>query len=158
MRHWMILCLGLAACGTNGSSSDDDGSDTVDCSMVQNADIFKVGLEHPGVNGNIDFKMMSIDPAPNPARGDNTWVVQINQIASGVVGSPMDGATFHVTPFMPAHQHGTPVEVQITPAGMPGQYTLSPVNLWMPGVWETTIDVTSGATTDNAVYRFCIPS
>lgn len=115
------------------------------------------GLPHQGANGNIDFQMMSIDPAP-PARGDNTWVVQLNSMASGVVGDPMDGATLKVSPFMPSHQHGTPVEVEITPTGDPGQYQLSPVNLWMPGVWETTISATSGTTTDHAVYRFCIPS
>lgn len=157
MRHWMILCLGLAACGTTSSTGDDDGSDTVDCSMIQGTDTFMIPLKHEGINGNLEFQMMSADP-PMPARGDNTWVVQINSMASGVVGNPVDGATFNVTPFMPAHQHGTPIEVQITPAGMPGQYTLSPVNLWMPGVWETTIAVTSGATSDSAVYKFCIPS
>jgi hypothetical protein len=156
MRHWMILCLGLAACGTN-DPADDDGSGEVDCS-TQSADTFHPMLEKQGANGSIDFQLVSIDPAPNPARGDNTWVVQLNQMASGVPGNPMDGATLHVTPFMPAHQHGTPVEVEITPAGQPGQYTLSPVNLWMPGVWETTIDATSGTTSDHAVYRFCIPS
>ena len=156
MRHWMIVCLGLAACGTN-SPADDDGSGEVDCSAIQGTDTFTVGLKHDGASGNIEFKMMSADPAP-PARGDNTWVVQLNQMASGVVGNPMDGATLTVTPFMPAHQHGTPVEVVITPAGQPGQYQLSPVNLWMPSVWETTISATSGSTTDHAVYRFCIPS
>jgi hypothetical protein len=155
MRHWMICCLALAACGTN---SADDGDDApVDCSTVQGVDIFMPGLPHQGANGNIDFQMMSIDPAP-PARGDNTWVVQLNSMASGVVGDPMDGATLKVSPFMPSHQHGTPVEVEITPTGDPGQYQLSPVNLWMPGVWETTISATSGTTTDHAVYRFCIPS
>ena len=157
MRHWMILCLGLglAACGTN--SGDDDTDPPVDCSMVQGTDTFTVPLEHQGANGKIEFQMMSAEPAP-PARGDNTWIVQLNSMASGVVGNPIDGATIHVTPFMPAHQHGTPVEVQIAPAGQPGQYTLSPVNLWMPGVWETTIDVTRGSTTDRAVYHFCIPN
>ena len=101
--------------------------------------------------------MMSVMPNP-PARDDNTWVVQITSMASGAVGNPLDGASLTVTPFMPAHQHGTPVEVEITPAGMPGQYTLSPVNLWMPGVWETTIAVTSGSVTDSAVYTICIPN
>jgi hypothetical protein len=157
MRHWMILCLGLAACGTTSSMGDDDGSN-VDCSIVQGVDTFTPMLEHQGVNGNIDFKLISIDPAPQPARGDNTWVVQINSMASGVVGSPMDGATLTVTPFMPSHQHGTPIQVTVQPAGQPGQYTLTPVNLWMPGVWETTINVSSGTTTDHAVYKFCIPS
>lgn len=33
---------------------------------------------------------------------------------------------------------------------------MEPVNLWMPGVWETTIRATAGTTTDSAVYKFCI--
>jgi hypothetical protein len=155
MRHWMILCLGLAAC--SGGNGGADADPPVDCSTVQGVDTFVAPLKKQGTNGTVEFQMLSATPAP-PARGDNAWVVQINSMASGAVGSPMDGATFHVTPFMPAHQHGTPVEVQITPAGQPGQYNLTPVNLWMPGVWETTIDVSSGATTDHAVYKFCIPS
>lgn len=156
MRHWMILCLGLAACGGT-SSGGADADPPVDCSTVQGTDTFFPGIEHHGVNGTLDFKMMSVDPAP-PARDDNTWIVQIDLMSSGVAGNPVDGASLNVTPFMPAHQHGTPVPVQITPAGMPGWYQLSPVNLWMPGVWETTISATSGATTDSAVYKFCIPS
>ena len=155
MRHFLILCLGLAACGS--SSSGADATDMVDCSTIQGTDTFVVDLEHAGINGAIDFKLHSATPAP-PARGDNTWIVQINSMSSGVVGSPMDGASFNVTPFMPAHQHGTPIEVKIMPTGMPGQYQLAPVNLWMPGVWETTMAVTSGSVTDSAVYKFCIPS
>jgi hypothetical protein len=155
MRLTLIACLGLAACGSSGGGADAE--EMVDCSTIQGTDTFVVGLEKTGAQGAIDFKMMSASPAP-PARGNNTWVVQINAMQSGVVGSPVDGASMVVTPFMPAHQHGTPIPVGISPAGMPGQYTLDPVNLWMPGVWETTIQVTSGSTTDSAVYKFCIPS
>ncbi|HSD91147.1 MAG TPA: FixH family protein [Kofleriaceae bacterium] len=145
----------LAACPGNGD--DGSGSDTVDCTMVTGADTFVVGLEKPGMNGALDFKMMSATPAP-PARGDNTWIFQINEMASGVVGNPVDGLSLMVTPFMPAHQHGSPIQVQITPTGDAGQYKLDPVNLWMPGVWETTIRATTSAqTSDTVVYRFCIP-
>jgi hypothetical protein len=30
------------------------------------------------------------------------------------------------------------------------------VNLWMPGVWQTTIAVTA-PTADSAVFSFCLP-
>jgi hypothetical protein len=150
-----LLAVGLslvgAACGTDG----DDGEPDVDCSKVSGADTFVVGLEKPGTNGMLDYKMMSATPAP-PARGDNSWVVQINSMASGVVGNPLDGASLTVTPFMPAHQHGSPITVEVTPMADPGTYKLEPVNLWMPGVWETTIRATSGTTSDTVVYRFCI--
>ena len=154
MRHWMILCLGLAACGS--SSGGADAPDMVDCSTITGTDTFVVGLEHQGKAGLVDFKMMSATPAP-PARDDNTWVIEIDSMANGVVGNPIAGAALTATPFMPAHQHGTPKEVIITPTSTSGQYQLAPVNMWMPGVWETTIKVTSPQS-DSAVYRFCIPS
>ena len=155
MRLTLLACLGLAAC--SGSNSGVDAAEVVDCSTITGVDTFVVPLKKAGANGAIYFQMMSADPAP-PARNDNTWVVQINAMQAGVVGSPVDGASLVVTPFMPAHQHGSPKMVVVTPAGQPGWYTLSPVFLWMPGVWETTISVTSGQTTDSAVYKFCIPS
>ena len=158
MRAILFVSLGaaLAACGSSGGGPD--AVENVDCSMVTGADTFVVGLEKMGTAGQLDFKLMSADPAP-PARNDNTWVVQINAMASGVVGAPVDGLTLTVTPFMPAHQHTSPKPVDVTPvAGTPGQYTLSPVFLWMPGVWQTTIQATQGSTSDSAVYTFCIPS
>lgn len=157
MRSWLMrspsLLLAVAsACGTDG---DDTTMDEVDCTKVA-ADTFVVGLEKVGQNGALDFQMMSATPAP-PARGFNTWVFQINAMSSGVVGAPVDGATLTVIPFMPAHQHDAGVTVEITPMADPGQYKLEPVNLWMKGVWETTIRAVNGPTTDTVVYKFCIP-
>lgn len=154
--RWSMLAVvlvpslaALAACG------GDDTEEEVDCSKVTGTDTFVVGLDKPGANGLLDFKLMSADPAP-PARDDNAWVVQISTMDAGVVGSPVDGAIMTVTPFMPSHQHGSPKHVVVSPvAGMTGQYTLTPVNMWMPGVWETTIETTSPSA-DKAVYRFCI--
>ncbi len=146
-----VLLLGLAACG-----ADDGGEDPeVDCSMITGVDTFVVGLDHAGKNGVYDFKLMSADPAP-PTRGNNTWVVLVSSMDAGVVGAPVDGATIKVTPFMPSHQHGTGVVAEVTPMTEAGQYQLSPVNLWMQGVWETTIRATVGDKTDTAVFKFCV--
>lgn len=156
MRPVFVAALGLGLLGT-ACGADDGGDDgmEVDCSTVTGTDVFVVGLEKPGAGGTLDFKMMSATPAP-PARGDNSWVFQINTMASGVVGSPLDNATIKVTPFMPSHQHGSPIQVQATPMADPGTYKLEPVNLWMPGVWETTIQASSGTSSDSVVYKFCI--
>lgn len=143
---WLVVAT---ACG--GMSDHDD---VVDCSTVSGTDTFVVGLEHPGVAGKFRFSLMSIDPAP-AARGDNTWVVAVNRVSGGVGADPVEGATISVTPYMPAHMHSTPITAQVT-ALAGGQYELRPVNLWMPGVWETTIQATSGGESDRAVYTFCI--
>ncbi len=154
MRSLIALSL-LAACGGSGSSADaDDG--TYNCATETRADTFVVGLEKQGQAGALDFKLMSANPAP-PARGDNEWILQINSMSAGVVGNPVSGATMTVTPFMPDHQHGTPIPVKVTAMPDAGQYKLSPVNLWMPGLWQTTITVTQGGS-DKVVYSFCIPS
>jgi hypothetical protein len=150
----LCVCAVTAACSDSGSNPNND---TVDCTKVTNVDTFVVGLEHHGEVGLLDFQLMSADPAP-PARDDNTWVVQINAMASGVVGAPITGASLVVTPYMPAHGHPAGKEVLITPMATAGQYQLAPVNLWMPGVWETTIEATQGTTMDSTVYRFCIPN
>lgn len=158
MRALPILIL--VGCGAGGGGGGADAP--IDCSSVtadvdgSPVDTFVVGLEKMGTAGAVDFKLMSASPAP-PSRGDNTWILQINSMTSGVVGSPLTGASISVTPYMLAHGHGTPKTVAITAMSTPGQYQLAPVNTWMPGVWMTTIQVAAPAN-DKAVYRFCIPN
>ncbi len=154
MRTLTLTLLAIApltgACLGGGSSSDDT-EEPVNCA-TETADQYTVGLEKMGAV--LDVKMMSALPAP-PARGDNEWIIHIETLSGA---APVTGATIDVTPFMPKHQHGTPVDVQIQAMPSAGEYKLSPVNLWMPGVWETTIEMSSSSGTDSVVYKFCIPS
>lgn len=139
------------ACLGGGSSSGDDIDDPVNCA-VETADQYTVGLEKMGAT--FDVKLMSALPAP-PTRGDNEWIIHIDTVAGA---APVTGATIAVTPFMPKHQHGTPVDVLIQAMPTAGDYKLSPVNMWMPGVWETTIEMSAPSGADSVVYKFCIPS
>jgi hypothetical protein len=151
---FVAISLFACACGTN-SSGDDDSQDPVDCSMVTGADTFTVGLDKPGVGGAVDFKLMSISPAP-AIRGNNDWIVEIDAMSSGADGAPMDGATLDVSSYMPAHGHYSPITPMITATGTAGEYKISPVNLWMPGLWQTTITVSSATPPDRAVFAFCV--
>jgi YtkA-like protein len=156
MRLAILLTTALAACGTTDPGTGDDTP--VNCDEITGTDQFVVGLEKVGNANMLDYKMISGDPAP-PARNDNTWVIQLNQMQGTTVGAAVAGASIVVTPFMPAHQHGAGKSVLITPMPTDGQYKLSPINLWMPGVWETTIEVVSSPMgTDKVVFKFCIPS
>lgn len=149
---YVLLAVALplfGACADDSHSGDDE--ELVDCAK-ETADQFTVGLQKTGTV--LDVKLMSALPAP-PSRGDNEWLIHINTVSGA---APVTGATIDVTPFMPKHQHGTPIDVKIEAQPSPGDYKLSPVNLWMPGVWETTIEMTSTSGSDQVVYKFCIPS
>jgi hypothetical protein len=88
------------------SAPPPDADEALACINSGRGEMYSVGLEHPGKAGLLDVKLMSASPAP-PGFNDNTWVIQVNSMAAGVVGSPMDGATILVTLFMPDHQHSS---------------------------------------------------
>jgi hypothetical protein len=148
------MLLGVCVVGSACSGESDPNNQPVDCSKVTGVDTFVVGLEHMGTSGVFDFKLMSADPAP-PARDCNTWILELDALPGG---TPVTGASLAVTPYMPAHGHPAGKPVMITPMPTAGDYQLADVNLWMPGVWETTIVATQGSMTDSAVYKFCIPN
>lgn len=156
MRFFVLsfAITGAAAC--HGGDVAPDADEALACMTSGRGDTYAVGLEHPGVGGLLDFKLMSATPAP-PGRNFNTWVIQINSMSGGVVGAPATGASLIVTPFMPDHQHGAGAySVQVEAMPDAGQYKLSQINTWMPGYWEVTIDAQVGAVHDSVVYKFCI--
>lgn len=152
MRIASLLVLSLAACGGSGSSTPDAADD---CTNDPRAETFFAGIDHHGDASSLDFVIVSADPAP-PARPNNTWVLQVNGMSAGVVGAPQTGVAMAVTPFMPDHQHGTPIPVNITTMPTAGQYQLSPINTWMPGLWTVTIQAQSGSVSDQTTFSFCI--
>ena len=155
MRLLVPVIAGLlfsVGCMSDGGSDEE----VVDCAKETRADNFVIGFEKAGQLGKLSFKVMDMSPAP-PTHDDNTWTIQINAMAAGAVGAPVTGATMSVTPYMPDHGHPSAKSVTVEPQTSAGQYKLSPVNTWMPGLWETTINV-NGVDGDKVVLKVCIPS
>lgn len=150
---WSFALAVVAAC--HGSDAPPDADEALACLNAGRGETYTVGLEHVGAAGALDFKLMSATPAP-PGFNDNTWIIQVNAMAAGVVGNPVTGATITASPFMPDHQHGSAYKVKVEALATPGQYKLSPINMWMPGYWEVTINVDAGAARDSVIYKFCI--
>ncbi|MCS6915948.1 MAG: FixH family protein [Myxococcales bacterium] len=140
------LVLLLAGCQAGDDHHHDDH-----CADDPRADAYAANLVKDGSRGVYRFKLLESDPAP-PAKGDNTWRLQLLDRA----GSLVPGATLKLTPYMPDHGHGTPKSAVVTPASPEGTYTATPVNLFMPGLWEVTIEAQRGQDRDSAVFRFCI--
>jgi hypothetical protein len=144
------------------SCSSDDGHGTDDnlpsCDEDTRDEAYVAGINKTG-EGGYTIAIMEATPAP-PAKGDNAWTVEIRDSA----GAPVTGLTMDCDSFMPDHGHGTPIIPAVIEVG-DGVYTLDPVNLFMPGYWETTMTaVDKGATDspdddvdlDSVTFKFCV--
>ena len=148
--HWLGVACIISGCTNEAAQVPDD---ELDCATVTDDDEFVIGLVKHGASTALDFTIMAGDPAP-PIRGDNSWVVQVTTSA----GVAVSDASIVVTPIMPLHGHGAGKSVVVETMPDAGQYRLAPVNLWMPGVWETTVQASSTSGADTVVFKFCIPS
>jgi len=149
----MILLGCVAAmmafgCG-DGTGDEPANHDSHANHMTQtDVDVYADSIMKMGVDGNVHVMIMSANPAP-PDVGDNTWMLRIVDMDD----NPIDGATVTVTPFMPAHGHGTsPADFKAT-FSEDGTYEAGPFKLFMPGVWETTVDV-AGDAADSVMFSF----
>jgi hypothetical protein len=149
-----FVCV-AGACGGDGHDEHEfDAGEFVTCVGESRADTYAPGLEKAGGEGTVRIRLIQSEPAP-PVKGDNRWTVDVVDMT----GAPLDGLTIEVDPFMPDHQHGTPVKALVTPTGAPGRYQVTPVNLFMAGLWQITIDMkTATGLRDRAVFSFCVPS
>src|SRR5262245_59357216 len=145
------LILGVLVCVGCSSSGGDDGEEVVDCAKNIGQDDFVIGLEKVGMANKLDFKLLASDHFPQEP-GDNEWTLLISTMQGGPVAGPLTGATLSVSPFMPKHGHYAPKDVIVTPLTEAGQYKLSEINTWMPGLWETTIE-NRGADGDKVVFK-----
>lgn len=135
MRALAVMVALAAACGGDPGPGPDGAASCV-------ADTYAPGMARTGPSG-LRAELVAAEPAP-PQRFDNTWTVRT------------PGATVvAATPWMPAHNHGTPIEATVEAQG-DDTFLVEPLNLWMPGLWEVRLDLDSGAVTDRVVFAFCI--
>lgn len=136
------------------SAGDTHGSETGeteggDCAAETRDDAFAVGLSKSGSLVTATF--VSSDPAP-PIKGDNTWVLDFTDAQ----GMPLADLEIVVTPMMPDHGHGTPINAVVTATDTAGRYEVTPVNLFMAGYWEITFDITVAGQADTLMFGFCV--
>jgi hypothetical protein len=145
----LVIGASAAACGGNSTATQPDAFS--DCSTDPRAETFVAGMHKVGSQGAITFKLMTAAPV-TPSRGLNAWQLDL---VDGT-GAAIAGAAVKVTPYMPDHQHDAGVIPTVTEPTA-GHYQLDSINLWMPGVWQTTIEATpAGGAKDVAVFSFCI--
>ncbi|MCK6537075.1 MAG: FixH family protein [Polyangiaceae bacterium] len=86
-------------------------------------------------------------PHPDPpTTGDNALDITLRDAH----GSPVEGATLQIEPWMPGHGHGSPVVPEIGELGG-GSYHATQIDFIMPGYWELTVAVTAHDVRDEFV-------
>lgn len=164
IRLWRLapLLLGSLAVGCGSGSDDGDGSapeSSVSCTSDPRLDAYAGQMEKAGELGVLSFRFSDFEPA-QPARGNNTFHVQVFE-ATGAPVSGDDADPSHVdldvNLLMPDHGHGTSVVPRVTYAA--GSYTLTPLYLFMPGVWRIELDAAAAGSDDvldRVTLHFCI--
>lgn len=145
-----VGCSGQPSVGSSASGVTGDDSGTVGCLTNPGpypVDTYSAGLTRMGTKGLLTFDLVKSDPAP-PAQGNDTLVVKVSHSD----GSPFVGDLV-IPPkgiWMPAHSHGASVVPDVTFDALQGAYVVTPVVLFMPGVWRLTFDAQEKAPTDGA--------
>lgn len=132
-----------AACGQAAGTPDAP----INCEAETRDDELVAGFAKS--SGDVTFTLTALSPEP-PARNNNEWTMALSD-----GGAPWTDAVVTAVPFMPAHAHGAGVDVVVTPDGA-GNYALTPLRLWMPGLWEVTVRATGGGRNESVVFRPCI--
>jgi len=145
------LIASLAACGGDDSAEADGGDVALGCEFESRVEAFELGMTAAGTD---DYLATLREAQPFPvARNDNRWTISVTQ-----AGSPASGLAVDVNPRMPDHGHGTSIKAIATGvSGVPGDYELNPINLWMPGYWEINLSLSDGeSSVDQMTFRVCI--
>ena len=128
----LLLCSAFLLVA--GCSSDSDDPASADKSVKSDNGIFTG----------------TFSPSPaEPIVGTNA----LDAVLSGGDMKPVLGATLAVTPWMPAHGHGSSVTPTVTVGGE-GKYAIDQIVYGMPGEWELRVDVDAGELSDRFVLGY----
>ena len=153
-----VLAAGACACSTSSSSSSGAVADAqagdaiVTCQNDARVDTYAANLAKASTSGSLKITLVSSDPAP-PSVGTNTWTLHVTDAA----GAPISNAPLTIASFMPDHGHGSSVKAVIT-AQADGNYSVTPLYLFMPGVWRITFSLpgADAAPPEDVVFFFCV--
>lgn len=92
-------------------------------------------------------------PEAAPTRGVNTLQMVVTRASDGAAAT---GLELDVVPWMPAMGHGASVKPTVHAEAAPGVFTVTNVNLFMPGLWEirTSINGSGGSASDHVTPTF----
>lgn len=143
--------LTVAACDGGSPGPGLDGAALFSCETETRDVDYMPNLERASPSGAWKAVLVASEPGP-PVKGTNTWTVRVLDGA----GATRDDVTVTARTFMPDHNHGSTVKAVVTPMGG-GVYRVAPLYLYMPGLWQVTLDLDTPAGPDSVMFPVCIP-
>jgi hypothetical protein len=137
---------GYVCTSPDTSNSVGDGS-VVSCETYPGVKPYCPGMTAKGENGMLTFELVASDPQP-PASGpgvEDTFTMEFLDSS----GKPVTDAQICITPYMPQMGHGASVTPTAT-LQSDSTFTISNLNLFMPGVWQISFAVCAAGDTCNA--------
>jgi len=146
MKHTALL-VAAALCGATsfGCSGESVG---IDAASVTFPEAALTTVKSTGTTYTIEVRTAPTQP---PGRGQSALAYTI----TGAGGTPVDGLTLTVVPWMPDMGHGSSITPSVS-AQSGGHYLISDVDLVMPGLWEMRTTV-AGPSEDSVAPSFQIP-
>lgn len=132
-----FFVLAAAACSDSGSADTGTFATTPAAVLTTKAGSFRIAVHSA--------------PDATPSRGVNALRLVVTKIADG---APASGLDLDIVPWMPAMGHGASVKPSVAPSTEPGVYTVSNVNLFMPGLWEIRATIGGATQADHATAQF----
>lgn len=136
----LAASLGWLAAGCSGGGAADPGPVAAEPASTVTSD-----------SGNYRISVHSA-PDAQPTRGVNTLQMVVTRAGDG---APAAGLALEVVLWMPAMGHGASVKPSVHAEAAAGVFTVTNVNLFMPGLWEIRTTI-GGAASDHATPTFDI--
>jgi hypothetical protein len=137
----LFVVLGLVASACSSSGPADPGTFASTPASVVTSD-----------SGALRIAFQS-SPEATPSRGNNSLLLKVTRVSDG---APVGGLVVDVVPWMLAMGHGSSTKPTVAAGPVVGAYTVSNVDLFMPGLWEIRTTI-GGPVTDHAAPQFDVP-
>jgi hypothetical protein len=142
----LLFALGVAAAGGPGcTGGDSGGGDGGSCSDFPSQPF----LTQTSDAGDLQIALRSCPDQP-PVQG----VDNIQYTITDTAGTPQDGLTLDILPWMPSMDHGANAPT-VTASGN-GNYVASDIYLFMAGSWQLETTIKGPGTNDSVAPVFDI--
>jgi hypothetical protein len=155
--HLLGLFVSLAGLGCSSGGAPDAATTACQSSPIApGSDVivspFQTNMAALSSNSSVQVVLVESNPSPPPVEVQTTWTIQVNDGS----GNPLPNATVAVPlPYMPFHGHYTDQQPSVQ-QGSNGQWTISNLYFFMPGVWQITVQVTNNSDVEDVLFHLCL--